>query len=62
MDNRKAKFLFAKGGQLLRISNRKVVRYAPSGVSFLPAEYYVIDKKPSARQNKIKNHWRWNRD
>lgn len=59
MDNRKAKFLFAKGGQRLRISNRKVVRYAPSGVSFLPTEYYVIDKKPSARQNKMKNHWRY---
>ncbi|XWJ90314.1 hypothetical protein ACRARH_26085 [Phytobacter ursingii] len=57
MNNRKAKFLFAKPGARLRISGRKVVRYAPSGMtSMLPTEYYCIGTKRSAAQNRWKNH------
>jgi len=58
MNNRKAKFLFAKPGQRLRLSNRKVVRYAPSFVTWmLPTEYYSIGTKRSAAQNRWKNHY-----
>lgn len=57
MRNRKVKFLFAKPGQRLRLSNRKVVRYAPSGLSsMLPTEFYCIGTKRSAAQNRWKNH------
>lgn len=59
MNNRKAKFLFVKPGQRIRITNRLVVRYAPSGLSrWLPTHYYGLDKKPSAAQNRWKNHSR----
>lgn len=56
VNNRKAKLLLAKPGQRIRISNRQVVRYAPSGVSNLPTHYYGIDKNPSAAQNRMNNH------
>lgn len=57
MNNRKAKFLFAKPGDRLRLSNRRVVRYAPSGLaSLLPTHYFSIAVKRSARQNRWKNH------
>lgn len=56
MNNRKAKFLFAKPGDRLRISYRKVVRYAPCNVPWLPNLFYCIDTKRSAAQNRWKNH------
>lgn len=56
MKNRKAKFLFAKPGQRIRLTNRLVVRYAPSGTTFLPTHFYGLDRKPSAAQNRWKNH------
>ncbi|AYL51300.1 hypothetical protein [Citrobacter freundii] len=56
MKNRKAKLLLAKPGQLIRISNRLVVRYAPSGVDGLPTHYYGKNRKPSAAQNRWRNH------
>ncbi|EDW6057378.1 hypothetical protein ZU60_005008, partial [Salmonella enterica subsp. enterica] len=56
VNNRKAKLLLAKPGQRIRISNRQVVRYAPSGVANLPTHYYGIDKYTSATQNRMKNH------
>ncbi|OQM39136.1 hypothetical protein BZK42_26450 [Citrobacter braakii] len=59
MNNRKAKLLLAKPGQLIRISNRLVVRYAPSGLSrWLPTHYYGKNRKPSAAQNRRNNHGR----
>lgn len=56
MRNRKAKFLFAKPGDRLRISDRKVVRYAPCNVPGLPNPFYCIGTKLSAAQNRWKNH------
>ncbi|UYB54942.1 hypothetical protein N6B35_16530 [Klebsiella michiganensis] len=56
MKNRKAKFLFVKPGDRIRISNRATVRYAPSGVAHLPTHFYGLDKRPSAAQNRWKNH------
>ena len=57
MRNRKAKFLFAKPGDRLRISDRKVVRYAPCDVPWLPSQlFYCIGTKRSAAQNRWKNH------
>lgn len=56
MNNRKAKFLFAKPGDRLRISGRKVVRYAPCSVRCLPNPFYCIGTKRSAAQNRWKNH------
>lgn len=40
MNNRRAKLLLAKPGQLIRISNSLLVRYAPSGVDGLPTHYF----------------------
>jgi hypothetical protein len=54
--NRKAKLLLAKPGQLIRISNRLMGRYAPSGVDGLPTLYYGKNRKPSAAQNRLINH------
>ncbi len=53
MNNRKAKFLFSKPGDHLRISDRKVVRCAKHG---LPYPFYCIGTKRSAAQNRWKNH------
>lgn len=53
MNNRKAKFLFAKPGDRLRISNRKIVRLAKHGLSF---PFYCVGAKRSAAQNRWKNH------
>lgn len=58
MKNRKAKFLFVKPGQRIRLTNRLIVRYAPSGTTFLPTHFYGLDRKPSAAQNRWKNHSR----
>lgn len=58
MKNRKAKFLFVKPGQRIRLTNRLIVRYAPSGATFLPTHFYGLDRKPSAAQNRLKNHRR----
>lgn len=56
MNNRKAKFLFAKPGDRLRVSNRKCVRYAPCDIPWLPNPFYGIGTKRSAAQNRFKNH------
>ncbi|GEM_PF-529156 len=56
MNNRKAKFLFAKPGQRLRLSNRKVVRYAPCNARSWQNPFYCIGTKRSAAQNRWKNH------
>lgn len=56
MNNRKAKFLFAEFGQRLRLSNRKVARYAPCDVPGFPNPFYCIGTKRSAAQNRWKNH------
>lgn len=60
MKNRKAKLLLAKPGQLIRISNRLVIRYAPSGLArWLPTHFYGAGRRRSAAQNRRKNHWRY---
>lgn len=57
MKNRKAKLLTAKPGQLIRISNRLVVRYAPSGLAgWLPTHFYGVRRRRSAAQNRWRNH------
>lgn len=57
MKNRKARLLLASPGQLIRISNRLVVRYAPSGLERgFPTHFYGKNRKPSATQNRWKNH------
>ncbi|MEH5014070.1 hypothetical protein [Phytobacter diazotrophicus] len=53
MNNRKAKFLFAKPGDRLRISDRKIVFMAQP---LLPYWSYCIGTKRSAAQNRWKNH------
>lgn len=56
MNNLRAKLLLAKPGQLIRISNRLVVRYAPSGLTHgWPTHYYGKNRKPSAAQNRRNN-------
>lgn len=57
MNNRKAKFLFAKLGDRLRISDWKVVRYVPCDIPWLPNPFYCIGTKRSAAQNRFKNHF-----
>ena len=57
MKNRKAKLLIAKSVQLIRISNRLVIRYAPSGLArWLPTHFYGAKRSRSAAQNRWKNH------
>lgn len=59
MDNRKARILIAKPGQRIRVTNRLVVRYAPSGLACgLPTHFYGIGRRRSAAQNRWKNHAR----
>lgn len=53
MKNRLAKMLFVKPGQLLRITNRQKVRWAPSGLGAgWVAQYYGYDVKPTTKQKR----------
>ena len=57
MKNRKARLLIATSGQRIRVTNRLVVRYAPSDLARgLPTHFYGIGRRRSAAQNRWKNH------
>ena len=57
MKNRKARLLIAKPGQLIRISNRLVVRYRYLGFrEWSPIRFYGVWRNRSATQNRWKNH------
>ena len=57
MKNRKARLLIAKPGQLIRISNRLVVRYRYPGFrEWSSIRFYGVWRNRSAAQNRWKNH------
>ena len=57
MKNRKARLLIAKPGQLIRISNRLVVRYRYLGFrEWSSIRFYGVWRNRSAAQNRWKNH------
>ncbi|EJQ0322601.1 hypothetical protein NZI90_003782 [Escherichia coli] len=57
MKNRKARLLIAKPGQLIRISNRLVVRYRYPGFrEWSSIRFYGVWRSRSAAQNRWKNH------